>query len=142
MQDWLDQLVGDWTYESRSNSDASEHRRSGVETVRRRGNWIVIESDDDSIFHLCTDPTTGSVVGDFINWHDTSLWVYAGSLDAGRLRLASRGRSLDDDGDTDYEDVFEIISADERRVIGRLLGRNGEWRDFMVTTYRRVGGRR
>lgn len=58
-----------------------------------------------------------------------------------RLHLRSRGPSLDGDGeDTDYEDVFELLSPDERRLTGRLLDEDGQWRDFMVTTFHRKAG--
>ena len=40
---------------------------------------------------------------------------------------------------TDYEDVMEIISPDERVLTGRMKGKDGSWRDFAVTRYRRKG---
>jgi len=50
------------------------------------------------------------------------------------------GRSVPDDAEgqeTDYDDVFEILSSDTRRLTGRLVGQDGQWRDFTVTDYRR-----
>ena len=37
----------------------------------------------------------------------------------------------------DYDDVFEVMSKDERRLISRVLGPDGQWRDFMTALYRR-----
>jgi hypothetical protein len=42
--------------------------------------------------------------------------------------------------ETDYVDVFEIVSPDERRSIGRVRAADGSWQDFSRTTYRRRGG--
>ena len=138
---WLDQLVGDWTFEGHGVPESPEHRRQGAETVVRRGAWIVVESDDGARFQLAMDPTSGEVSGDFVNWEDPNLWVYKGAVEAdGKLHLRSRGPSFDIEGEeTDYDDVLEILSPNERRLTGRLVGPDGEWRDFMVTNYRRKG---
>lgn len=136
--DWLDQLVGEWTFEGFAVPDNADHRRTGTETVTRRGVWVVIESSDDARFQLTLDPKTGKVTGDFVHWLDTTLWVYEGAVEDGRLHLRSRGPSLDIEGEeTDYDDVFEIGSPDERNLASRLVGPDGQWRDFMVTRYRR-----
>lgn len=136
---WLDQLVGEWTYESRGVPDEPEQRRTGSETVTRRGVWVVIESDDESRFQLAIDPETGKATGDFVHWAHPTLWTYEGGVEGnGRLHLKSRGPSFDVEGEVcDYDDVFEIISPDERRLTGRLIGADGQWRDFMITDYRR-----
>ena len=42
-------------------------------------------------------------------------------------------------GDTEYDDVFEIVSPDERRSVGRVKDAAGTWRVFSRTTYRRLG---
>lgn len=136
--DWLDQLVGEWTFEGRSVPDNPDHRRTGTETVTRRGAWIVIESSDEVRFQLALDPATGKVAGDFVNWSEPQLWTYAGAVEDGRLHMRSRGPSFDVEGiETDYDDVFEITSPNERRLTGRLMGQDGQWRDFTVTNYRR-----
>jgi hypothetical protein len=135
---WLDQLVGEWTFEGRSIPDSPDHRRTGTEIVTRRSAWIVIESSDEVRFQLALDPATGKVTGDFVNWSEPHLWTYDGAVEDGRLHMRSRGPSFDVEGEeTDYDDVFEIISSNERRLTGRLRGQDGQWRDFTVTNYRR-----
>ncbi|HVL43128.1 MAG TPA: DUF1579 family protein [Brevundimonas sp.] len=136
--DWLDQLVGEWTFEGRSVPDNPARRRTGAETVTRRGAWIVIESSDGVRFQLALDPATGRATGDFVSWEEPHLWTYDGAVEDGRLHMRSRGPSFDVEGEeTDYDDVFEILSPDERRLTGRLVGQDGQWRDFTVTDYRR-----
>lgn len=136
--DWIDQLVGEWTFEGRMVPDNPEHCRTGTETVTRRGVWIIIESSDGARFQLAFDATTGRVTGDFVSWEDPHLWTYDGAIEDGRLHMRSRGPSFDLEGEeTDYDDVFEILSPDERRLTGRLLGLDGQWRDFTTTAYRR-----
>jgi len=138
-ENWLDGLVGEWTYESHGVPDQPEHRRSGVEIVTRRGAWVVIESGDEYRFQIALDPKTGKATGDFIHWEHPTLWTYEGALASdGKLHLKSRGPSFDVEGEVcDYDDVFEIVSPDERRMAGRCLGPDGEWRDFTITRYRR-----
>lgn len=54
------------------------------------------------------------------------------------MTLTARGPSFDVEGETtDYEDVWEILSPDERVLTGRLKGADGQWRDFTRTRYRR-----
>lgn len=138
-KDWLDQLIGEWVYESRSAPDEAAHRRAGTETVTRRGAWVVIESGDEYRFQLAFNPKTGKATGDFIHWEHPTLWTYEGAVEAdGRLHLKSRGPSFDVEGEeADYDDVLEVVSPDERRMTSRLVSPDGEWRDFMITDYRR-----
>ena len=55
---WLDQMVGDWTFEGRSVPDRADSRQTGTERVTRRGAWVVIEGEDYR-FQLTLDPETG-----------------------------------------------------------------------------------
>lgn len=73
---WLDQLVGDWNFQSRGLPDVPEARREGSETVRRQGAWLVIESGRDYRFQLALDPGTGKVTGDFVHWAHPQFWLY------------------------------------------------------------------
>lgn len=135
--DFLDRLVGDWTYEGRSIPDDGKVR-TGTETVTRRGAWLVIESSDHARFQLAFDPDSARVTGDFISWDYPGLWIYDGAVQEGRLVLGSRGPRMDGTGgETDYLDIWEILSPDARRLTGRVLGVDGQWSDFTVTEYRR-----
>ena len=138
MTDWLDQVVGEWTFEGRSVPDDSAQVRTGFERVTRQGAWIVIDGEGYR-FQLATDTATGRVTGDFVHWEYPQLWTYDGAVEAdGRLHLLSRGPDMKGQGsETEYDDIFEIVSADERRSIGRVMAADGAWQDFSRTTYRR-----
>lgn len=136
--EFLDRLVGDWTYEGHSLPDDGQRHR-GAERVTRRDRWVVIEADDHARFQLTFDPDTGRVVGDFVSWKWSHLWTYDGSAAGDRMTLASRGPAMDADRmPTDYEDVWQIVSPDERLTTARVRGPDGRWRDFNVTRYRRT----
>jgi hypothetical protein len=141
MTDWLDQMVGDWVLEGRSVPDDPAQVRTGVERVIRQDAWIVIEGEGYR-FQLANDPATGRVTGDFVHWEHPQLWTYDGAVEEdGALHLYSRGPDMTGRGvETDYVDVFEIVSPDERRSIGRVRAADGSWQDFSRTTYRRRGG--
>lgn len=140
MTDWLDQMVGDWTFEGRSVPDDSEQVRTGSERVTRQGAWIVLDGEGYR-FQLAMDPGTGRVTGDFVHWEYPQLWTYDGAVEAdGRLHLLSHGPDMQGQGsETEYDDVFEIVSPDERRSIGRVRAADGTWQDFSRTTYQRKG---
>ena len=140
MTDWLDQMVGEWTFEGRSVPNDPEQIRTGVERVTRQGAWIVIDGEGYR-FQLATEPDTGRVTGDFVHWEYPQLWTYEGSVAAdGRLHLHSHGPDMQGQGsETEYDDVFEIVSPDERRSVGRVRASDGAWQDFSRTTYRRKG---
>lgn len=138
MTDWLDQLVGDWTYKGSGDLDQPGHERTGEETVTRQGAWIIIEGEDYR-FQLALDPETGRVIGDFVHWEYPRLWSYDGAVESdGAMHLLSRGPRFDGgDGETDYDDVFETLTPDTRRTTGRFRDADGQWRDFCRTDYRR-----
>ncbi len=134
---FLDRLIGDWTFEGHSLPDDGE-RRTGSETAVRRGRWLIIESDDGARFQLVFDADKTRVIGDFVSWDWPNLWTYDGTSSGDRMILASRGPDMETgEGLADYEDVWEIISPDERTLTGRVRGKDGSWRDFCVTRYRR-----
>lgn len=139
MTDWLDRLAGDWTYEGDSVPSDPDHRRTGVETVVRHGAWTIIENPENYRFQLAFSPETGRVTGDFIHLEYPTLWTYDGAPDGNRLVLASCGPRMDGQpGETDYADVWEIVSADERTMTGRFRQDDGSWSDFCITRYHRT----
>jgi hypothetical protein len=139
MADWLDQMVGVWTYDGRMVPDDPAQARTGTEHVTRRGAWLVIEGEDYR-FQFSMDPETGKLAGDFVHWEHPFLWTYEGEVEAdGRLHLYSRGPDMEGkDGEREYDDTFEIVSPDIRLSQARVKDENGQWRDFSRTTYTRV----
>jgi hypothetical protein len=87
------------------------------------------------------DPQKQRYVGTWIGSMMTHLWVYDGTLDvAGSvLTLDAEGPSRVTEGKmAKYQDVMELKSEDHRVLTSRILGDDGQWREFMTANYRRT----
>jgi hypothetical protein len=149
--EWLQQLVGEWTYESEASMapDQPPMKATGTESVRSLGGlWVLGESQGETpggspatmILTLGYDPQQKRFVGTWVGSMMTHLWVYDGSLDASGkvLTLAAEGPSFAKEGETTtYHDVIEIKSADHRVLSSRVQGEDGAWTTFMTAHYRR-----
>jgi hypothetical protein len=94
-----------------------------------------------SLATLGYDPQKKRFVGTFIGSMMTHLWVYDGSLDADErvLTLDTEGPSMTGDGKmVKYQDIIEILSADQRTLTSRVQGDDGAWTQIMKMTYRRT----
>ena len=150
--DWLKQLLGEWTFEGEAmmGPDAPAEKFRGIERVRSIGDlWFLSEGegampDGGASVTLATlgyDPQKKRFVGTFIGSMMTNLWVYDGSLDASErvLTLDTEGPSMTGDGRmAKYQDIIEILSADERTLSSRVQGDDGTWTPIMKMTYRRT----
>ncbi len=147
--EWLQQLVGDWTYEAEATMGLGEptERSSGTESVRSLGGiWIVAEGQGEmpgggtatTLMTLGYDPQKQRYVGTWIASMMSHLWVYDGALAAdGRvLTLAAEGPNAEGKI-AQFKDVIEVKSDDHRVLTSHLLGDDGEWLAFMTAHYRR-----
>ena len=148
---WLQQLVGDWTMAGEADMGPGQppHHSTGTETVRALGDlWIVCEGTGDMPgggtghmrMTLGYDPTRQAFVGSWVGSMMTLMWVYEGQLDAAAkaLTLDTVGPSFSGDGSTvRYQDVITLVDADTRTLHSQTLGEDGEWKRFMLATYRR-----
>lgn len=148
---WLERMVGDWTveYEFRMGPDEPLMKNTGTETVRSLGGlWVIAEAEGEmpdgspsrSVMTLGYDPQKGKFVGTFVASMMTYLWTYEGTLDtdADRLPLNAEGPDFSGGGGmSQYQDVVEFVTDDERRMASYYLGENGERTHFMTATYRR-----
>lgn len=149
---WLQRLVGEWVGEQ---AEGAQHA-AWTESVRSlHGLWVVAEGRGEmpgggsatSIMTLGYDPQKDRFVGTWVGSMMTHLWVYEGTLDASGnvLTLDTVGPAFSDKGEpipgkmTKYQDVIEFLDDGRRRLRGRMLGDDGNWQEFMVTTYRRQG---
>lgn len=146
---WLQQLIGDWTYESEcaGEPDKPGEKSTGTETVKALGDlWVVGESqgempgggDAHMRITLGFDPAKGRFVGSWVGSMMPMLWTYDGFLDEGRkiLTLESEGPSFSGDGTTSkYRDILEIVSPTERLFYSKVLGADGNWTQFMTARY-------
>jgi hypothetical protein len=155
---WLQQLIGEWTYEGRAEMgpDQPAHEAKGEESVRGLGEvWVVGEARGEmpgdggtgySIVTLGYDAAKQKFVGTWVGSMMANMFVYEGTLDeTGKvLTLDTEGPDMSCDpaemaaGKTArYQDVVEIESPDRRTLTSRMLGPDGEWREFMKLVYRR-----
>ena len=148
---WLQKLVGDWTYEAEMLMKQGEPlvKSEGKESVRPLGGfWIVAEGQGEipgcgvetSIVTLGYDAPTKRYVGTWIGSIMGHLWVYDGEMDAGGkvLTLHTEGPGMTDQNKTaKYKDVIEIRSDDHRIMTSQTIGDDGKWHVFLTLNYRR-----
>lgn len=148
--EWLQQLVGDWTFNFESSTKPGGEQPAGTDRVRSVGGmWIVAETsgkmpDGDPMTTVVTigfNPAKGKYVGTFIGSMMSMMWHYEGELDdTGRtLTLRTEGPSMEDPSKTtQYKDVITIKSPDEREFSSVYLASDGTWQPVMKMRYRRT----
>jgi hypothetical protein len=149
--EWLQKLVGEWTYESEATMEPGKppERFSGTENVRSLGGlWILAEGQGEmpgggtatTMMTLGYDPQKKRYVGTWVGSMMTYLWVYDGELDAAErvLTLNAQGPSMATEGKiAKYKDVIEFRNDNHRVLASHMLGDDGQWRGFMTANYRR-----
>jgi hypothetical protein len=149
--EWLQQLVGEWTYESECSMEPGKppEKFKGSENVRSIGElWVLGESHGEMpgggiatmLITLGYDPQKQRYIGTWVGSMMSHLWLYDGSLDDTEkvLTLDTEGPSCAGEGKlVKYKDVIEIKSNDHRVLTSHMLGEDGEWRPFMTANYRR-----
>jgi len=149
--EWLQQLVGEWTFEGEALMAPGQPREkfSGTESVRPLGElWILAEGESEMpeggpagmIMTLGYNPQRRRFVGTFITSMMTHLWVYDGSLDAAEevLTLNTEGPDMSAAGKmAKFKDVIELQSDDHRVLTSYILGDDGKWHEVMTAHYYR-----
>ncbi len=153
---WLQQLVGEWTYECETSMEPGKppEKFKGSESVRSLdGLWVQCEGRGEMpgggmatmLMTLGYDPQKKRYVGTWVGSMMTYLWVYDGLLDAEEkvLTLNAEGPSCAGDGKfATYKDVIEIKSHDHRVLTSHMLDDDRKWHGFMTANYRKVKGAR
>ncbi len=147
---WLQKLVGEWTYETEAKmkSDQPPEKATGTESVRSLGElWVLAEGQGEmcgshatTLMTLGYDPQKQRYVGTWIGSMMTYLWLYDGELESDKkvLTLNSDGPAMIDDGKmAKYKDVIEFKSDDHRVLTSHVLADDGHWHHFMTANYRR-----
>jgi Protein of unknown function (DUF1579) len=148
---WLQQLVGEWTYETEAKMGADEppEKATGTESVRSlNGLWILAEGQGEmpgcgaatTIMTIGYDPHKQRFVGTWVGSMMSYLWVYDGEMDASEkmLTLNSDGPSMSgEEKIAKYKDVISFNSDDHRVTTSHVLGDDGQWHQFMTAHYRR-----
>jgi hypothetical protein len=149
--EWLQQLVGEWTFEVEATVEpgcAPEHFR-GTERVRSIGGlWILAEGRGEmpgggaatTLLTLGYDLQKKRYLGTWIGSMMTHLWIYDGSLDATErvLTLDTEGPDMTAEGKlAKFKDVIEFKNDDHRLLSSHTLDADGKWHHFMTAHYRR-----
>lgn len=146
---WLQKLVGEWTYETETmmGSDQPPVKSTGTEIVRSLGKlWILAEGQGEmpgcgpaaTLMTLGYDPQKQRYVGTWVGSMMTYLWQYDGELDAEEtvLTLNSDGPAMTGEEKLGkYKDVIEFKSNDHRVLTSHMLGGDGQWQGFMTAHY-------
>ena len=149
--EWLQKLVGEWTYESECIMGPGQPpgKFGGTEKVRSLGGlWVLFEGRGDmpgggtglTLITLGCDPAKKRYIGSFVGSMMTNMWLYEGRLDpSGKvLTLDTEGPSFTEEGKTaKYQDIIEVKSDDHRVLSSQSLGEDGKWHRFMTANYRR-----
>ncbi|WP_206085534.1 DUF1579 domain-containing protein [Massilia polaris] len=148
---WLQQLVGDWAYESTVAMGPGETDTTiGMDRVKALGEfWIIAEAEGEfpgdgpakMVITLGYDPLRERFTGTFIHSQMSYLWHYDGELDGTRriLTLESSGPAMDGSETTArYRDVMEIVDESRRLFSSYALREDGKWHEFMSARYTRV----
>lgn len=154
--EWLQKLVGKWTYESECEMgpDKPREKFTGTENVRSLGGlWTLAEGQGEMpgggaatmLMTLGYDPQRKRYVGTWVGSMMTHLWVYDGELDpSGKiLTLNAEGPSFTPEGIAEgkmarYQDIIEFKTDDHRVLTSQTPGPDGQWRQFMTAHYRRA----
>ena len=148
---WLQKLVGEWTYETEvtMGADQPAEKATGTENVRSLGDfWILAEGQGEmpgcgeanTMMTLGYDPQKQRYVGTWVGSIMTYLWLYEGELDAAEtvLTLNSDGPAMTGEGKmAKYRDVIEFKSDNHRVMTSHVLKDDGQWHPFMTVNYRR-----
>ncbi|MGZ4959389.1 MAG: DUF1579 domain-containing protein [Methylomonas sp.] len=150
--EWLQQLVGEWLYESECEMEPGKppQKFKGSETVRSLGRlWVLSEIHGEMpggemanmVMTLGYDSLQQRYVGTWVGSMMSHLWVYVGTLDTtdNVLSLYTEGPSCSADGKlVRYMDTIQIKNGDQQIRTSHLLGEDGEWHAFLTADYRRV----
>ena len=147
---WLQQLVGEWTYEveGMTGPDQPMETSTGTERVKSVGGlWVVAEGQGEMCGTAATTMMTlgyslqqQRFVGTWMGSMMTHLWLYDGELDAAErvLILHSEGPSMTSEGQmAQYKDVIEFKNPDHRVLTSFCRGDDGQWQQFMTANYHR-----
>ena len=140
---WLQQLVGEWTYENECDMgpEGPTEKGKGREIVRAFGDlWVMGEmigtapgaGEMRGMMTLGYDPARGRFIGTWIGTPIAHMFVYKGVLVGDVLTLDCEGPAFDDPSRVAvYQDIIELRSPRERVLRSQVQDDEGVWREFM-----------
>jgi hypothetical protein len=147
---WLQQLVGEWTYEMECEMKPGDPpvKFTGTESVRAIGElWTQGEgrgtapdgTPATSLLTLGYDPEKKKFVGTWLGSMMTFLWTYEGRLEGNVLTLDTTGPNFDAPGMmARYQERIDLVNSDYRTFTSRQQAPDGSWKELMTMHYRRV----
>lgn len=147
---WLDQMAGDWQWQSKitMGPDIPTMEGSGTETVSSLGGfWTISECEGrcaDMDMHarltLGFDTDKNKYVGTWVCSGCNHLWTYEGQVseDGKSLVLFTEGPCPLTPGElTKFKEVMTIKSPTEREFTSSRQNEDGTWTQFMSIKYQR-----
>lgn len=152
---WLNQLVGEWTFDSSASMGPGQPPLTsrGREVVRSLGGlWIVCEGtapipamqgqpaqDMTFIMALGHDPARSAFIGTWFASVMPGMFVYEGQLAGDTLTLNTSGPScLDQTKTARYQDIIERLGPNQRVLRSQMQKDDGSWEPIMRAEYTRV----
>ena len=147
---WLQQMVGEWTFESECNMGPGQPvmKGSGREVVRAVGElWVQGEMTGEmpggghmtAFMAVGFDPAKDKYVGTWYGSPMAYMFVYEGERDGDSLALNTTGPSFSDPTKmAKYRDVVELDGPDRRTLRSEAQNEDGSWTPFMGAVYTRV----
>lgn len=149
---WLQQLVGEWDLNSTMSMGPGTEpiRSTGREKISALGGfWIVCENEGEmpgmgemqARMTLGYDPLKGKFLGTWVDSHTSHMWVYSGSLDAGKqlLTLDAIGPDFSDPSQSaNYRDAIQLDGRDHKVITSSVQGDDGKWTSFISIDCRRT----
>jgi hypothetical protein len=143
---WLQQFVGEWTFEM--GPDQPAMKMTGTETVRSLGGfWTLGEGKCEmmgqkmsTVLTLGYDVQKKRYVGTWVDSMTSTLWNYTGSVDAAGkvLTLDTEGPDFTNPGKTcKFREVIELKAKNHKTFSSSMQGEDGKWTTFMTANYRR-----
>jgi len=147
---WLQQFVGEWTFEAECSMgpDQQPMKNTGTERVRSLGGfWIVGEGSAEmmgqkmsTLLTLGYDTQRKKYVGSWVDSMTSFMWAYTGTVDAAgkTLTLETEGPNFMEAGKTcKFREVLEIKGKNSKMHTASMLGDDGKWTTFMTAKYQR-----
>ena len=147
---WLQQFVGEWTYDVTAEPKPGEpaEKFTGTESIRAIGGlWIQCEGKGTSpdgtpatmMLTLGYDPKKGKYVGTWFGSMMDYLWVYEGTREGNVLTLRTTGPNFGPEGGTaNYREVIEWKGPAERTFTSYMEQADGTSKQLMSMTYRKA----
>lgn len=150
--EWLQNLVGEWEYESEMVMEPGGEAQTATGTASTKdlgGLWAYTESKESwggdkgmtAYFALGYDVSFKEYRACWIGSVSSHLWNYTGTLseDGKTMTLDCEGPDMVKDGKTAmYRDVIELIDKDHRTLTSYMQNEKGEWDQFVKTSYTRA----